>query len=200
MGGLSYSWYLPTMQPFLEAEYNLGAVETGGLLMLDGVTYALATPIWGWALDAGLLSPIQSLFIGSLFITIGSSFLRLASNVPMVGIGMAVSGFGVASCYLVTYMLMLSSSIESGLVQDTEQTQGMLTSLWFCFESLGGYFGSTISGWAYDMMGFRTSTLIIIGTQAFSMLSLSVMWLVERKQRKENTREKRYRQILDKEI
>ena len=197
---MSYSWYLPTMQPFLEAEYNLGTVETGGLLMLDGVTYALATPIWGWALDAGLLSPLQSLFIGSLCIIIGSSFLGLACNVSMVGVGMAVSGIGVASCYLITYMLMLSSSIESGLVQDTEQTQGMLTSLWFCFESLGGYFGTAISGWAYDMMGFRSSTLIIVGTQAFSMLSLSAMWLVERKQRKDNKREKGYRLVPDKEM
>ena len=198
LGGLSYSWCLPTMQPFLEAEFKLGAVETGGLLMLDGITYALATPFWGWALDAGLLSPLQSLFMGSLCITVGYSFLGLASNVSMIGIGMSLSGLGVASCYLITYMLMLSSSIESGLVQDTEQTQGMLTSLWFCFESLGGYFGSAISGWAYDMIGFRSSTLIIIGTQAFSMLSMSVMWLVDGKHRKENTREKGYQQVPEK--
>ena len=190
------------MQPFLEAEFNLGPVETGGLLMLDGVMYALATPLWGWALDAGLLSPLQSLFIGNLCITVGFSFLGSApsiffipSNIYMVGIGMAINGLGVASCYLTTYMLMLSSSIESGFVQDTEQTQGMLFSLWFFSQSLGGYLGSACGGWAYDMMGFRNSTFVIIGTQAFGMLSLYVMWLVERKQRKEKAGEDGYQLI-----
>ena len=195
------------MQPFLEAEFDLDAVEMGGLMMLDGAVYALTTPLWGWALDAGLISPLQSLYMGSLCITVGYSFLGSApfglffeTNISMVGIGMAITGIGLASCFLTTYMLMLSSSVESGCAQDTEQTQAMLTSLWHTSLSLGGYFGSAGGGWAYDMMGFRTSTSIIIGTQAFTMLSLSVMWLVERKQRKDNTREKRYWQILDKEI
>ena len=190
------------MQPFLEAEFHLDAVETGGLLMLDGALYALATPLWGWALDAGLLSPLQSLFMGSLCIIVGYLFLGSApsvffipSNVYMVGIGMVINGLGQASCYLTTYLLMLSSSIESGFVQDTEQTQGMLYSMWFFSQSLGGYFGSACGGWAYDVMGFRNSTLVIIGTQAFGMFSLYVVWLVERKQRKEKTGEIGYRLV-----
>ena len=190
------------MQPYLEAEFHLDAVETGGLLMLDGVTFALATPFWGWALDGGILSPLKSLFIGSLCIIVGYSFLGSAPfpfffpcNVYVVGIGMAIYGLGVASCFLTTYMLMLSSSIESGLVQDTEQTHGMLTSLWYCVHSLGGYFGSASGGWAYDMMGFRNSTFIIIGTQVFSMLSLCCMWLVEQRQRKGYTMGKGYQTV-----
>ena len=186
------------MQPFLEAEFHLDALETGGLLMLDGATFALATPFWGWALDSDLLSPLQSLFTGSLCITIGYSFLGLASyTTPLIGIGMAIKGIGVASCFLTTYMLMLSSSNKSGFVEDTEQTQGMLTSMWYCFESLGGYLGSTSGGWAYDAMGFRNSNFVIIGTQVLGMLSLSVMWMVERKQRKENNRESGYHLVPD---
>ena len=180
------------MQPFLESEFNLDTVETGGLLMLDGITCALFTPIWGWTIDSGLFSPVPSLFIGSLCIIAGYLFLGCSSNVAMVGIGMTINGIGVASYYLITYLLMLSSSIESGLVPDTEQTQGMLTALWFCFESLGGYFGSACSGWAYDMMGFRNSTFVVIGTQALSMLSLFVVWLVGRKQKRDSTRSKNY--------
>ena len=143
------------MQPFLESEFNLDTVETGGLLMLDGITCALFTPIWGWTIDSGLFSPVPSLFIGSLCIIAGYLFLGYSSNVAMVGIGMTINGIGVASYYLITYLLMLSSSIESGLVPDSEQTQGMLTALWFIFESLGGYIGSASGGWAYDMIGFR---------------------------------------------
>ena len=191
------------MQPFLEAEFQLDSVETGGLLMLDGVTYALGTPFWGWVLDAGYLSRLQSLLIGSLCITVGHSLLGLApvaSNVSMVGIGMTINGLGVASIYLTTYMLMLSSSKKSGFVQDSEQTQGMLTSLWFCFQELGMYLGTASGGWAYDVMGFRNSTFVIIGTQAFSILLLAVMWLVEHKKREQNPREKGYCQVPNTEI
>ena len=200
LGGLSVSWYLPIMQPFLEAEFHLDALEIGGLLMLDGATFALATPFWGWALDSDLLSPPQSLFVGSVCITIGYSFLGLASyKTSMIGIGMAIKGLGEASCILTTYMIMLSSSTKSGFVEDTEQTQGILTSIWYCFYSLGGYLGSTCGGWAYDVMGFRDSTFVIIGTQVFGMLSLSVMWIVEYKQRKENNQERGYHLVPDNE-
>ena len=205
--GISISWYLPVMQPFLEAEFHLGAVETGGLLMLDGVMYALATPLWGWALDAGLLSPLKSLFIGSISFIVGYSFLGsapflflLPSNVYMVGIGMVLNGLGMASHFLNTYMLMLDSSVESGSVQDTEQTHGMLTSLWYCVHSIGGYLGTIGGGWAYDMMGFRNSTNVIIGTQLFSILSLCVMWLVEQRQRRDKSTEKGYQTVPDIDI
>ena len=200
--GISVSWYLPAMQPFLEAEFHLSEVETGGLLMLDGVMYALATPLWGWAIDAGLLSPLKSLFIGSICLIVGYSFLGsdpilffLPSNVYMVGIGMALNGLGMSLYFLSTYMLMLTSSVESGFVQDTEQTQGMLTALWDVVSSIGGYLGSTGGGWAFDTMGFRKSTYVIIGTQVFSILSLFVMWLVEQRQKKDKSRENGYQTV-----
>jgi hypothetical protein len=60
---------------------------------------------------------------------------------------------------------MLSSSAESGRVPDTEQTRGMITSLWFIHECMGGYLGSAGGGLAYDKMGFQNSTLIVIGVQ-----------------------------------
>ena len=68
---------------------------------------------------------------------------------------------------------MLSSSVKSGRVPDTEQTNGMVTSLWFSFECLGGYLGSAGGGIAYDEIGFRNSTLIIIGIQ----VGLLIRWL-----------------------
>ena len=87
------------LQPFLESEFHLDTVATGALMMVDGLTYALFTPFWGWILDAGYLSPLQSLFIGNLCIILGYSLLGPApflffipSTVYMVGIGMAIYG------------------------------------------------------------------------------------------------------------
>ena len=200
--GISISWYLPVMQPFLETEFHLSAVETGGLLMLDGVMYALATPFWGWAVDTGLLSPLKSLFIGSICFIVGYLFLGsdLVLNVYMVGIGMILNGLGMSSHFLNTYMLMLASSMESVSVQDTEQTLGMLTSLWYAVSGIGGYLGSTVGGWAYDTIGFRNSTYVIIGTQVFIILSLSVLWMVEQRLRKDKSKEKGKETVPDIDI
>ena len=203
-GGLSFSWYVPVMQPFLETEFHLSVIEAGGILMLDGVSYALATPFWGWAIDASLMSPLHALFIGSLCIIVGYSLFGLAPfpffspyNVYVVAIGMLINGIGVASIFLITYLLMLSSSTESGFVSNSEQTQGMLTSLWYCFESLGGYIGTSCSGWAYDVIGFQISTLIIIGAQVLSMLNLCVVKLIEHGDMKANRSKKGYQHVGD---
>ena len=87
------------LQPFLESEFHLDTVATGALMMVDGLTYALFTPFWGWVLDAGHLGPLQSLSIGNLCIIVGYSLLGPApflffipSTVYMVGIGMAIYG------------------------------------------------------------------------------------------------------------
>ena len=41
---------------------------------------------------------------------------------------------------------MLSESVEVGGAPDTEQTKGMVTSLWFIAENIGGYVGSSGGG------------------------------------------------------
>ena len=68
-------------------------------MMVDGLTYALFTPFWGWVLDAGYLGPLHSLSIGNLCIIVGYSLLGPApflffipSSVYMVGIGMTIHG------------------------------------------------------------------------------------------------------------
>ena len=172
LSGISISWYLPTLQPFLEDTLGLGTLATGALLVLDGGTYALFTPFWGWVLDAKKMSPLQALLAGNVFIVVGYSLLGpapflpfLSANVYLVAIGMTIHGFGVASNFITTLTLMLSSSIESERVPDTEQTRGMFTSLWFIHECVGGYLGSAGGGLAYDKMGFRNSTVIVIAVQ-----------------------------------
>ena len=41
---ISVSWYLPTLQPFLEQNFQLTPMLTGVLFMLEGLTYAIFSP------------------------------------------------------------------------------------------------------------------------------------------------------------
>lgn len=59
---------------------------------------------------------------------------------------------------------MLSESVKNG-APDNEQTRGMITSLWFISENLGGYIGATFGGIAFDKIGFIHGTTVVIGMQ-----------------------------------
>jgi predicted MFS family arabinose efflux permease len=51
---------------------------------------------------------------------------------------------------------------------DNERTRGMVTSLWFIFQCLGSYVGSSAGGFAFDHMGFKGGTMIVIALQVVS--------------------------------
>lgn len=74
----------------------------------------------------------------------------------------------------------MSSSVDIGGAPDTEQTRGMITSLWFMNECLGDYIGSLGGGIAYDSMGFVNSTVIVIGIQLVILVSLPIFGKVIR--------------------
>jgi len=59
---------------------------------------------------------------------------------------------------------MLTESVAHGAA-DSEQTRGMITSLWFISENLGAYAGASLGGFVYDKIGFEHGTTVVIGTQ-----------------------------------
>ncbi len=65
---------------------------------------------------------------------------------------------------------MLDHAVESGAAPNTEQTRGMITSLWTVNECLGNYLGSTLGGVTFDVMGFENATLIVVGIGAFLLV------------------------------
>lgn len=179
---MSVTWYLPTLQPFLEKNFqNISTVTTGAMFMVEGATYAVFSPLWGILLDRGLSPPI-SLLIGCLGVTFGYTLLGpapfmsfLPKNIFIVATGLVIQGSCVAATFITTLVFMMDESIANGAA-DTVQTRGMITSLWFLSENIAGYLGSTVGGFTYDRMGFENSTLIVIGLQLVALIPLIVLW------------------------
>jgi hypothetical protein len=46
----SVAWYLPSLQPYLESNFQLTTVATGVMFTVEGATYAAFSPFWGWLL------------------------------------------------------------------------------------------------------------------------------------------------------
>ena len=112
--------------------------------MVEGTTYAIFSPIWGILLDHGL-SPYMTLLIGVLGVIIGFCLLGpltfiVPTNIFIVATGLIIQGSCVASSFITTLVFMMSESIANG-APDTEQTRGMITSLWFLSQNVAGYLG-----------------------------------------------------------
>lgn len=183
----SVTWYLPSLQPFLEDNFHLSTVATGAMFMVEGATYAAFSPLWGFLLDK-YVSPHFALIWGCASVIAGYCLLGpapflpfLPQNVYLVGVGLFIQGSGVAAIFITTLVFMLNESVVGGAA-DNEQTRGMITSLWFISENLGGYFGSSLGGVTYDSMGFENSTLVVMGLQMMALVAVAFMWKVKNDQ------------------
>ena len=72
-------------------------------------------------------------------------------------------------------MLAEASKADKNIL-DTEQTRGMITSLWLIAENIGGWLGSFLGGVAYDNLGFEGGSLVIIGLQGIIVVGIPYVW------------------------
>lgn len=186
MAEISVTWYLPSLQPFLEETFQMNPVKTGAMFMVEGATYAVFSPIWGTLLDRTKNKHCLFLFLGCLWVLVGFSLLGPApflsfipKNIYIVSIGLVVQGAGVAATFITTLVYMMSASVANGAA-DSDQTRGMITSLWFLSENVAGYLGSAIGGATYDSMGFENSTVIVVGMQMLTLVAIAVLYKITR--------------------
>ena len=84
---------------------------------------------------------------------------------------------GIAASFIVTLTYMLSETSKADrTIRDTEQTRGMITSLWLIAENIGGWLGSFCGGIAYDSLGFEGSSIVIIALQGIIVIGIPYIW------------------------
>ena len=95
---MALSWLLPSLDPFLNLNFALNSTLTGMLFSLEGITYALFSPLFGLWLDRGL-SPYAGLVGGTICNIMGlcvigpMPFLQFIPKSPYTsGVGMAIIG------------------------------------------------------------------------------------------------------------
>jgi len=176
---MSIAWFLPTLEPFLRETFDFDSTLSGIMFSLEGLTYAAFSPLFGILLDRGL-SPYTTMVIGVGCQIIGLSLLGPARYLKFIpespyttGIGLFILGSGIAASFIVTLTYMLSEASKANRkIRDTEQTRGMITSLWLIAENIGGWLGSFFGGIAYDNLGFEGSSIVIIGLQGIIVIGI----------------------------
>ena len=123
------------------------------LFIIDGGVYAIVTPLTGKLLDKGLDCKVV-LLLGSVIICFGYLLLApappflFAPSVIQVGLGAGVHGLGMAMNFIGTLTLMTQQVGKKN--SDSEQIQGMVTSIWITCERFGGFIGAAGGGASYD--------------------------------------------------
>ena len=117
-------------------------------------------------LMAALMGPIPQLnfFGGHLWLAV---------------LSVGLQGVGSAATYLGSLLHMLSG-VQGADLPDTDQTKGMVSSLWIVGICLGGYLGSSLGGLAFDKLGFEVGTLRVTLGLGFSVAIIVLYLLIRR--------------------
>lgn len=184
---MSVAWVLPTFERFLSANFSLNSTVTGIIFSMEGITYAIFTPFFGWLLDRGV-PKCYGLIFGACAAVVGLCLMGPVPGLNMViptspytsAVGLSIVGTGIAATFITTLTCMLSSG--SKIAPDSEQTRSMLTSLWMIGEIFGTSFGTLFGGMAYDAIGFENGLLVVAGIQVltFALVPMTSSCVMDR--------------------
>ena len=156
---------------------SLSSSQTGLVFMTYGLTYTVFTPLFGFLTDKGLDGPVAML-LGNLFITFGLIFLGpipplqfLGSNLWLTIFSIGMQGLGSAATYLGTLLYMMKNV---ALLQDSDQANSMVSSLWVVSDCAGGFIGMSLGSLSYDILGFERGMVVISFATSITVLLVGI--------------------------
>lgn len=163
---MSIGFLQATLEPHLR-QFDLSPVVLGLMFVINGGTYALTAPCWGWLCDKKLYPKIATV-IGCGMIIIGFTMIGPAPFLPVPTIlwvsilGLVCHGLGIAAQLVASFTDALRTSIAHGFPNNLE-TYGLISGLWTSTFALGAFIGPSVAGILYDSMGFRNGTMFVVG-------------------------------------
>ena len=151
------------------------------MFLTTAMTYSLASPLVGKMYDKGL-GGFKLITTGSGLVTVGFivmgplSRLDIFSGVWLTVASMGVQGIGFSFVYIGSLLTMMGELSACGLPV-TEQSKGMVSSLWTVAVCLGQAMGTTAGGLAWDWAGFEYGMLVeavIIGISSILIIGIRI--------------------------
>nr|CAH7734219.1 unnamed protein product [Callosobruchus chinensis] len=153
-----------TLEPHLR-HFMLPPIILGLMFVINGGTYALTAPIFGWFCDK-FCSPKLVTVLGTVLVAGGFSLLGPAPFVPMQTVlwvtilGLVLHGLGMAAQLVSSFSDALRTCVAHGFPNNLE-TFGMVSGLWTSTFALGAFIGPSAAGILMDAVGFRYATMFI---------------------------------------
>lgn len=153
-----------TLEPHLRP-LKLSPLQMGLMFVLNGATYALSAPCWGWLCDKKL-SPRGVTAFGALVVVVAFTFvgpmpfLPLDTSLPMCIVSLVVHGIGFGAELVATFSGAHRDAIAHGFPDDLS-TYGLVSGIWTSTFALGCFAGPSIGGVLLDNIGFKWATVVV---------------------------------------
>ncbi|XP_065163951.1 MFS-type transporter SLC18B1-like [Atheta coriaria] len=163
---MSIGFLQATLEPHLR-QFGLSPIVLGLMFVINGGTYALSAPVWGWLCDK-YIPPKTVTIIGTLLVAVGFCLVGPAPFIPIntsMGVticGLVLHGLGMGAQLVASFTDALRTSIAYGFPNNLE-TFGLISGLWTSTFALGAFIGPSVSGILYDSIGFRPSSMFVVG-------------------------------------
>ena len=164
VGGSAWSWYSTTLEAHLLYRHGLNSAQTGLVFLSTAMTYSMVSPLVGKMYDYGL-GGFKLITTGSWLVTLGFLLMGPLSLLPQLSglwitvASMGLQGVGFSFIYIGSLLTMLGELSDCGL-PETEQSKGMVSSLWTVAVCLGQALGTAGGGLAWDWAGFEQGMLV----------------------------------------
>ncbi|XP_071516664.1 MFS-type transporter SLC18B1-like [Panulirus ornatus] len=161
---ISIGFLQATLEPHLRP-LHLTPLKLGLMFVLNGSTYALTAPCWGWLCDQRLAPKTVTTFgavvVVIAFMLVGPvPFIPLETTLPLVISALVIHGVGFGAELVSTFAGAHRDVLANGFPDDLN-TYGLVSGIWTSTFALGCFVGPSVGGMFLDAIGFKWATLFV---------------------------------------
>ncbi|XP_042859973.1 MFS-type transporter SLC18B1-like [Penaeus japonicus] len=162
---ISIGFLQATLEPHLRP-LELSPFQLGLMFVLNGATYGLFAPLWGWLCDKRINPRVVVVFGAfvtmAAFIIIGPSpFLPIPTTMPLCIFALVLHGTGFGAELVATFTSAHKDAVANGFPDDIS-TYGLVSGMWTSTFALGAFIGPSAAGALFDWCGFAWATVFVV--------------------------------------
>lgn len=171
---ISIGFLQATLEPHLRP-LELSPLKMGLMFVLNGSTYALTAPFWGWLCDRHftprVITALGGVVVVASFVFVGPMpFLNLNTTLGLCIGALIFHGVGFGAELVSTFAGAHRDVVENGFPDDLS-TYGLVSGIWTSTFALGCFIGPSAGGVLMDAIGFRWATVFVAALHVIVALS-----------------------------
>uniref|UniRef100_A0A0N4ZZ68 MFS domain-containing protein n=1 Tax=Parastrongyloides trichosuri TaxID=131310 RepID=A0A0N4ZZ68_PARTI len=184
MCGFFFCYNEPTL-PIALKPFNMTNTEVGIFFLIQGGVFSIFAPIWGILIDR---LPITNLllFVGNILVTTSlflfgpSHFIPFDRTPITVAIASVIQITALAACYVPCFKQSINIITEEYGFANDMNTSSILSGMFTCVFSFGGFVGPTIGGILVQYYQYTTASTIIGFAHGIFTIIFTIFYLLPR--------------------